>query len=209
MRIILASVSLFTLATCGSANAMIDHGEPVEVSAPTGQYANDPTHTSLTWKIGHLGLSDYTARVSDVSISLDFDAENIAASSVTATIDPATFDTGYPGTDKDFDAEIASPMIMNAEAFPTITFSSTGITQTSPTTADIAGDLTLMGVTRPVTLQATYKGSTASHPFVQVPAIGFSARTVIDRTEFGSTFLSGSGLADEVEIIIQAEMIQQ
>ena len=67
----------------------------------------------------------------------------------------------------------------------------------------------MMGVTKPVTLAATYNGSMASHPFVKVPAIGFSAKTVIDRTEFGNTFLSGSALSDKVEIAIETELLKQ
>lgn len=209
MRQLILGFAAVSLAGCNMAEA--ETGSPVlkPVEAPSGSYVNDPTHTSLTWKIGHMGLSHYTARVSDVKVALQFDAANVENSSVAATINAATFDTGYPAQDKDFDEEIASDLIMNAAAFPTITFQSKSIKQTSPTTANIVGDLTMMGVTKPVTLAATYNGSMASHPFVKVPALGFSAKTVIDRTEFGNTFLSGSALSDKVEIAIEAELLKQ
>lgn len=66
-----------------------------------------------------------------------------------------------------------------------------------------------MGVTRQLTLAATYNGSMASQPFVKVPAIGFSARGQIDRTEFGLDFLSGQGLSDNVDILIETELLKQ
>lgn len=209
MRELILGAAVLTLAACNVAEAQTSPEASKPVEAPSGAYANDPAHTSLHWKIGHMGLSNYTARVSDVTIALQFDAANVEKSSVSATIGAASFDTGYPGKDKDFNAEIASDMIMKAAQFPTITFRSTSVKQTSPTTANISGDLTMMGVTRPVTLAATYNGSMASHPFVKVPAIGFSAKTTIDRTEFGNTFLSGSALSDKVEIVIETELLKQ
>lgn len=210
MRTLLSLSSALALSACGVVKAQSEAPISVAVEAPSGNYANDPAHTSVHWKIRHLGLSDYTARVSAVAIELDFDAANLENSSVKATIGAASFDTGYPHDDKDFNAEIASSLIMNAQEFPTITFVSKKVTKTSPTTADIAGDLTMMGVTKPVTLVARYHGSTANHPFTKTPALGFAAHTTIDRTEFGNTFLSKEGvLGDEVTITIEAEFIKQ
>lgn len=67
------------------------------IKAPTGEYRNDPGHTSLHWRINHLGLSNYTARLNDVSIDLDFNAEDISKSSVSATIDPPLSRHGISG----------------------------------------------------------------------------------------------------------------
>lgn len=209
MRELILGAALLSLAACNVAEAQTSAAATKPVEAPSGAYANDPAHTSLTWKIGHMGLSNYTARVSDVKIAMQFDAANVEKSTVSATINAASFDTGYPGKDKDFNEEIESDMIMKAAQFPTITFKSTSVQQTSPTTANINGDLTMMGVTKPVTLAATYNGSMASHPFVKVPAIGFSAKTTIDRTTFGNTFLSGSALSDNVEIVIETELLKK
>ena len=181
----------------------------VPVQAPSGRYVSDPAHTSVVWRIGHMGLSNYTARFADVSISLDFDAGDFARSTVTARVDPASVRTDYPGADKDFDAEVAfEPAILNARAHPVATFRSTAVTMTGPTTADVEGDLTLLGVTRPVTLEVTYNGSMAEHPFLKVPALGFSARTTISRAAFGNDFLTGVALADEVELLIETELLR-
>lgn len=210
MRNLLIASAALALAACGAATAQSDAPVSAVVDAPSGAYVNDLAHTSVLWKIRHMGLSDYTSRITGAQIELDFDAQNIEKSRVRATIDASSFDAFYPGTDKDFNEEIESPLIMNAAEFATITFVSTSVVKTSPKTADITGDLTMMGVTKPVTLIATYHGSTSEHPFAKVPAIGFNAHATIDRTEFGNTFLSKEGiLGDMVTIQIEAEFIKK
>lgn len=180
-----------------------------DVQAPTGTYVNDKGHTSLLWELDHMGLSAYHARVNDPEITLMFDAENVENSSVRAVINPANVDTGYSGG-KDFNAEIANQgNILNAGEFPQIVFESTSVTKTGDTTATIEGNLMMLGQTVPVTLEAEYYGSMASHPFVKVPAIGFSAEGSFDRTAFGLDFLSGQGVGDMVGIEVNAEFIKQ
>lgn len=182
----------------------------VQVHAPSGAYVSDPAHTSIVWRIGHMGLSNYTARFAEVSINLDFDANEVERSTVTARVDSSSVRTDYPGDDKDFDAEVAyEPAILNARVHPVASFRSTGVTMTGSTTADVEGELTLLGITQPVTLKVTYNGSMAEHPFIKVPALGFSARTTISRSAFGNDFLTGVALADEVELIIETELLRQ
>lgn len=177
---------------------------------PSGIYVNDPTHTSLHWRIKHMGLSYYTARMNDVSITVDLDTKDVTRSKVSAQIAAGSVDTGYPGTDKSFDDEIANdPRFLRAGKHPQVTFEATRITKIGTNQAIVYGDLTLRGITVPVSLTATLVGTLQSHPFLEKPAVGFSARGTLDRTAFGIDFLSGQGLADQVEIIIQAELIQQ
>ncbi len=196
------------MATAALSGSMAAHADN-HIEAPSGTYVNDPAHTRLLWKIEHLGLSNYTARINGVAITLEFDAADPARSAVAARIDPLSIDTGFKG-DKDFDAEIATdPKILNAGEFPSIEFTSSAVTMTSATTAEIQGELTLLGITLPVALNAVLSGSTASHPFARVPALGFQATGSFDRTDFGLTFLSGSALGDTIEIEIQTEFIKQ
>ena len=179
-------------------------------TVPSGTYANDPAHTSLIRRIDHMGLSNYTARINGVSILLEFNATELAKSSVSARINPMAVDTAYPHEDKDFNLEIAADeRILNAKVFPEIEFASTRVRQTGPETAIIEGELTLLGVTRHIELAAQLNGSKAEHPFAKVPALGVTATTTIDRTDYGLTFLSGSLLGDSVEIIVQAEFLKQ
>lgn len=183
---------------------------PAALDIPTGSYQNDPAHTSLTWRIGHMGLSDFTARVRDVSITLELNAQDLSRSQVKATIDPASVDTGYPFSDKSFDDEVGKdPRFLNAPKFPEITFVSNKITLEEDGQALIRGKLTLLGVTRSVTLNGVLNGAIKEHPFAKVPAVGFTATTTIDRTDFGLDYLSGPILDDEVDITIQAEFTKQ
>ena len=207
MARIAAPAALLVVGLIGTTAALAaDHGG---LKAPSGAYVNDPGHTRFIWRIPHLGLSNYTARINNVSIQLQFDADDLEASSVTAAIDPMSVDTGYVG-EEDFDAKIATnEQILNARVHPTIRFASTGVKKTGPTTMAVDGNLTLLGVTRPVTLDVNLSGSSSEHPFAKVPAIGFEETATVDRTEFGLGFLSGSGLGDEIEIEIHAEFLKQ
>jgi polyisoprenoid-binding protein YceI len=100
---------------------------------------------------------------------------------------------------------------LDSATFPTATFVSTSAEQTGPSTARVTGDLTLHGVTRPLTLDVTYNGSWAQHPAgPPIAGIGFSARGTIQRSEFGLNTLlpttgPNSGVSDAVELLIEAE----
>ncbi len=107
------------------------------------------------------------------------------------------------------DDHLRSPDFFNAAEFPEMTFASTGIERTSDKTGKITGDLTLLGVTKPVTLDVTFN-QRAPHPLPQyngVEVAGFSATTTIKRSDFGmSTFVPAIG--DEIEIILEVEGTQ-
>ena len=189
--------------------AAITPAEALELNAPAGTYRLDPRHASMFFRVGHLGLSNYTARIVDFDATIEFNPEDVEASTVSATIDPTSIETEFPG-EKDFDAEIGEdPRFLAGGEFPEVTFTSTGIEVTGPDTANITGDLTLRGVTLPVILETTMNGAIAEHPFAKVGAIGISARGTIDRTAFGSDFLSPQVVAPEVEIVIEAEFIEE
>lgn len=173
---------------------------------PAGIYTVDKTHASLIWKVSHAGLSNYTARFKSYDAEINFDPADITKSSVTAKIDPATLETDYVATaEKDFNKNlITKEEWFNAGKFPEITFKSTKIEVTGENTGKIHGDLTFLGVTKPVTLDATFNGAYALQPFSKKPAMGFSATGSLNRSDFGmSTYVPMIG--DKVDIIIEAE----
>ncbi|MEM6666090.1 MAG: YceI family protein [Pseudomonadota bacterium] len=199
----LAAAALATTLSLGVANA-------ASLDIPSGTYAMDPTHASLTWRIKHLGLSNYTARFTSFNATVNLNAEDVSQSSMTATIDPTSVTTDYPfAANKDFDAEIAGAKIMNAPEFPEISFTSTAIEVTGDNTATITGDLSMRGFTVPVTLDATLNGTLGKHPFVDGAAFGISATGTVSREAVGDTFLTGQVLEDTVEVIIEAEFVEQ
>ena len=177
---------------------------------PSGVYKLDKTHASLTWKVNHMGLSNYTARFTDFDATLKLDAENPEKSALTTTINPASVRTDYPNAEeKDFDAKLANGAEwFNSENFPDIRFTSTALKMATPTTGTLTGDLTFLGITKPVTLTVTVNGALAKHPFAGQPAVGFSATASIKRSDFGmGTYIPTVG--DEVQLLIEVEFIKK
>lgn len=198
MRLLLAAASL--------ALALPAHAQSLDV--PSGTYAIDPSHTSVLWKVSHLGFSNYTGTFARDAIdaTIDLNADDVAASSLSVTINGQEVRTLHPG-EKDFNAEIESAMFMNTEANPEITFTSTGIEVTGENTAIITGDLTVNGQTHPVELDTTLNRA-AAHPMSGTPTIGISATATLERSRFGNDGLLGP-ISDAVSLVIEAEFIHE
>ncbi len=179
--------------------------------AAPGTYAMDLSHTSVTLRVSHIGLSAYTARFNQVDGKLVFDPANPSAQSVSAVIDAASLDTAYPDAKTlDFDAKVGKEFL-DVASHPKITFVSTKVEPTGARTARVTGDLTLRGVTKPVVLEAVFNGGYKAGGMD--PAgnrIGFSARTRFKRSDYGITYglpAPGTtmGVGDEVEVTIESE----
>lgn len=186
------------------------------VTAPAGRYRTDPLHSSLNFRVNHMGFSHYTARFLKFDATLDFDPKNIAGMKLSASIDPRSLQTNYPMPNPekvDFDKQLTGPEFLDADKYPAMTFVSTRIVQTGPDTADVTGDFTLHGVTRPVTLHVKYNGGYPGMSLDPGGRIGFSATGTLKRSEFGVGFGipapgTNMGVFDDVEIIIETEMKQ-
>lgn len=200
----LALAALF-LAGCGSvAGAFLTPKIDAAASRLTpGDFALDTKHAALLFRINHLGFSDYAGRFDRFEASLSGDASNPAGASVEAIIDMSSLNIANP----EFAAELMGPAWFDAATHPQAVFKSTNIKLTSETTAQITGDLTLKGVTRPITLVAKLNGS-AYDPLRQADVVGFSAIGEINRAVFGIDRFSGL-LTDTVRIEIEAEFIRQ
>ena len=173
---------------------------------PAGTYSLDKTHASVTWKVSHLGLSNYTARFKRLDATLDLNPQMPEESKLKVTIDPTSVETDYPNAaEKDFNTKLAKgEEWFNAGKFPEITFVATRITRTGENTGTIEGDLSLLGVTKPLTLAATFNGAYLKHPFGGYPAVGFSATATLKRSDWGfATYAPMIG--DKVDILIEAE----
>jgi polyisoprenoid-binding protein YceI len=175
---------------------------------PAGNYILDTTHASVVWRVSHLGLSNYTARFAGISATLNIDPKNPSNAQLIASVDPRNIRTDYPNAaEKDFDKKLAEDKEwFNAGKFPAITFTSHKVEMTGPTTARMVGDLTMLGVTPPLTLHATYNGGYLNKPFAPegIAGIGFSATGTLKRSEWGfNTYVPAIG--DEVQVQIEAE----
>ncbi len=195
-----ASLLALVIPVCGCVSAPSIAPD----AAPAGAYVLDPAHASLVWRVSHgEGLSHYTARFDRFEAAVDFDPANPADSRVDVTIEAASVSTGDP----EFDAQIANG-VFNANAFPTIRFTSTSVEVTGANTARVTGDLTFHGVTAPATLDVTYNGGASDPLRGGAEVIGFSATATIDRTAFGAGAYVNFGVGPTVELQIEAEFLK-
>lgn len=177
------------------------------IDSPAGEYGLDKTHASITWKVKHLGLSHYTARFASFDSVIVLDPKNPVNSTVNVTIDPRSARTDFPFPEKeDFDKVVAEKFLLAGE-HPAITFQSTSLKATGANTGKLTGNLTMMGVTKPITLDVTLNGA-ITHPFRKIPVIGFSATGSFKRSDFGSTALQGP-IGDEITVLIEAEYFKK
>lgn len=170
-------------------------------AAPEGAYVLDPAHASVNWSLSHSGLSFYTARFDQISGALDFDPDAPTASQLDIRINPKSVSTGDPEWD---DTLATDGKYFDGDNYPEIRFVSTSSEQLTETTGTVTGDLTLRGVTKPVTLNVTYNGAGKSfgHPGA---TLGFSAIGKMNRSDWGMDYLTNFGIGDEVILRIEAE----
>ena len=192
----------------------------VAITVPAGNYAVDPNHGSITFKLQHLGLSYYTMRFRTYDATVSFDPSNISASKVSAKVKPSDILVGFPGDYvanhpgtrfKSWEDDLAnSSKFLNAGEYPEITFTSTSVEAIGERTAKLTGDLTLLGVTKPLQLDVTFDGETASHAFAKVPAVGFSATGKFKRSDFNlGPHLPAEVVGDEITVSIEGDFIQK
>lgn len=210
-------MKIVTAAALAGALLAAPLGAAAKIAAPSGAYTLDPTHANIVFQVSHAGLSPYTARFDEFDATLTLDVDDPSKSAVTATVKTGSVNVNYRG-EKAFQEKLAyDKKFLNGKTHPEITFTSTKVDVTGEKTATISGDLTMLGVTKPITLDATLTGALAEHPFAgKKPAVGFTANGVIDRTEWGFTHLANTmpgleGLpivGPEVTIMIQAEFVK-
>jgi polyisoprenoid-binding protein YceI len=182
---------------------------PPLAPAPAGQYKVDPPHASVEFRVSHMGFSTFTTRFARFEAALTFDPKNIPASKVTATIDASSIElNSWPKQCVDI---LKGPQLLNTEKFPNIEFKSGRINMTGPKTMEIHGTLTVLGVSRPIVLNATFNGGYAGMANVDPNArVGFSAHGTVKRSEFGMSFgipAAGTsiGVGDSIDVNIEAE----
>ena len=162
-------------------------------------YQIDPNHTQVEYTYTHFGFSHITGHLNKVEGDFLFDAKDPTKSSIQVSIPIDTISVGVP----DLDKELVSPAFFDAAKFPTATFQSTAVTSTGANKLAVAGDLTIHGVTKPVTLDVTVN-KIGMHPMRGVAAAGFDATATIKRSDFGVA-LYVPNMSDEVTLHITME----
>lgn len=179
MKLLLASGLALAVALGGGASAQTPPTrDPAQIQA--GTYAVDPGHTQVGWRVSHMGFSNYAGGFSDVSGTLDLQPKNPAASKLAIRIPVASVTT----TSDKLTGELKGDQWLDAGKFPEMTFVSTKVTPDGKDKAKVLGNLTLHGVTKPVTLDVTLVGA-GVNPLNKKVTVGFEAAGTLKRSEFG------------------------
>jgi polyisoprenoid-binding protein YceI len=171
-------------------------------SAAPATYVVDPSHTFARFSYSHFGLSTQLSRFDRTSGTVVLD-QAAKTATVDIVIDTTSVDTGFDA----FNEHIQGADFLDTASHPTATFKSTRVTFEGDKPVAIDGNLTIKGVTRPVTLTVTSYTS-MMHPMLKKPAIGADATTVIKRTEFNAGKYAPN-VGDDVTISIALEAVKQ
>lgn len=162
-------------------------------------------HTWVTFSISHAGWANARGMFRNVSGDITFDKDDVTNSSVSVVIASQSLDTNSEQRDRD----MGGVDFLNMAEFPEITFESTRIEQTGDRTAVIYGDMTMIGVSREVALDAVWNNEMALPWDATAIKTGFSATTTIDGVDFGMNKLVDFGLGPVINVVIDAEALKQ
>ncbi|MBC7782698.1 MAG: YceI family protein [Burkholderiales bacterium] len=164
-------------------------------------YAVDPVHSSIGFKVKHLETSNFHGRFNKAQGEVKL--ESGAPVSVHMSVDVESIDTA----NKNRDAHLIGPDFFAAKDFPDITFKSTSVKKLDDTTFEVAGDLTLHGVTKPLTVKLVKTGSGQNMQKKEI--VGFETSFSIKRSDHGMTGYIDKGIGDEVTLNISVECVKQ
>ena len=202
-RTVIAAAASLSLLAGGAvvAQAALTQA-PAEVQA--GTYKLDPDHGKVTWSVDHLGFSTYVGQFVNAQADLVLDPANPSASRLTATIPLTEVDTNSDG----LDAHLQTADFFDTANHPVATFVSRTVTVDAgdPSEATVVGDLTLRGVTRPVTMAVEF--NPAGPSMGGAYRAGFDGQATIKRSDFGVDYALPV-LGDEVTLHIEGEFIRQ
>lgn len=166
-------------------------------------YDLDPTHSDVIWMASHMGFSKSIGKFAEVSGHFTIDENEPAKSSVEVSINTASIMTGFAK----FDEHLKSGDFFDVANHPTASFKSSKIVITGENSADIHGDLTMLGKTNPLVLKAT-KNKIGENPYNKKQTAGFSLTGIIDRSKYGMEY-GVPGVPAEVQLIAEVEAIKR
>lgn len=188
------AASLLALA----ANAQADLS-----TVPSGEYGLDDHHAYISFTYSHIGFSTPHIGFRKFDANLTLDSAKPENSSIDVVIDTTSVDSRV----EEFNGHLRGSNFFDTDNYPQATFKSTRIAANEDGTFDVTGDLTIKGITKSVTLDATLNKA-AMHPMRKIPTVGFSAETQILRSDFGMD-RAVPAVGDEVTIYITVEMPQK
>lgn len=180
---------------------------PTDLATLVGSYTIDPTHSRLGFVARHAMVTKVRGAFNDVQGHVTLPAPDPASAQVEVTIQAASIDT----RNEQRDQHLRGNDFLAMEAYPEITFSSTGVTQTGEDEIEITGDLTIRGVTRSVTVPFTFEGM-ATDPFGYL-RLGFEGALAINRKDFGVSWnaaleTGGVLVSDKVTLEFEISLVK-
>ena len=168
-------------------------------AAAPATYTLDPGHTMVLFSWNHFGFSNPTANLGQVEGTLVYDEKDPSKATVEATLPLSGLDSFVPKLDE----HLKSADFLDAAKYPNVTFKSTKVTPAGKGKLKVVGDLTVHGVTKPVTLDVTLN-KIGPHPMMKVQTVGFDATTTIKRSDFGVGAYVPN-VSDEIKVRITTE----
>ena len=196
------SVAILSRHTLFAAAGLILSASVFAAAPPAGNYKIDAVHSVAYFEVGHLGgVSRFMGRFNDMSGDLVVDTP--ARSTIKVEIKTDSIDTKHEGMDK----HLKSPDFFNAVQFPNLSFSSTAVTLNAAGEGTVAGNLSLHGVTKPVTFTLKQIGS--GKGMKGETRVGYVATGTIKRTDYGMSYGVPGAATDEVDLRINIEAVKQ
>jgi polyisoprenoid-binding protein YceI len=196
------SLELLALSVGAAVLAASSSAQP----AAPGVYEIDRGQARVQWKVDQLGFSNFTAQFTRFEATLYLDPAAPEQAKLIVTIDPRSIRTDFPFADH-FDTELSEDVeFFNSSEHPKITFVSTTVERTGDATARVSGDLTLLGISKPLTLDVTLRGR-GDRPSNGQPPLIFSATGKLKRSDFG--IVTRTFIIDDVTLLIDAEFAKR
>ena len=172
-------------------------------AALPSQWQLDDSHTRVGFSVNHLGFSTTMGHFNDVKGVVNYDVKAPSKTNMSFTIATDSIDTNWDARDE----HLKKAEFFNVAKYPTMTFKSTSVKFINPQQAKVTGDFTMLGQTKPLTLDVTLN-KIANSPLTKEPVIGFRATGNIDRAAYGMT-ASADGTTTNVPIQIDGELIEK
>ena len=194
---VVALIAMVYLTSCAT---LIQPNLDTEIATlKAGEYKVDPRHTSILFKVNHLGFAKYVGRFNDFEASLDFSPENFAQAKLSARVDMASVDVNA----EKFENTLKGTSWFNVKNHPYASFQSTSAKLIGDKRAVFTGDMTFLGRTAPIDIEVIFNGG-GVNLLTSSYTIGFEAHTTFKRSDYGlSKFIPAIG--DDIELEIHAE----
>ena len=173
----------------------------IESIAPAGTWNADPVHSTVGFEVGYSGVSTFRGSFRDFEATLD--GSGLAGSAKVASVDVK---------DEQLNGHLQSPDFFDAQRYPEISFKATELARTDGNHVSAKGELTIKGVTHPITLEGTASPAPTTDPFGR-EKVGLTLRSEIDRTEYGINWNApnqsgGDYLANDVKLVAELVLIK-